>query len=644
MTRADLDLQSRNILIAGGDYALQSYFLAHCARTPALRATLLVDARDNRLAERVCEYAQMPGERLSVVSSNPHAPIEISGRIESPVHAVWWFGPLASAGGRLVSPAARELVRIAALLGAAEFNLVMYASSGGNGSDDVRQQLLGLCTEADLRFHIFHTASLVDRKPAPFSSRSGGFVQFLLAVHELKTEIEQKFPEYFEYNALRCYAEPAALVNLLPAGSAMELMSRIAEKTSAAGQSYYIGSPDSQPLSEVCERLGSILGLSLLVADEPEQLNAVDRVLQSSANDFLMSCRPEAASVAEIYEAAGVPMSFGAIDDMTADRIFEAIIQDLDAKVSVEKRSVAAFQRGLTERSISRNGESFTYAAAGTDGPSIVILNALGQRAAYWLPLMERLAAEFRVIIWDPRIGDRIGLNEQIEDVQAVLSHEGIETCHLLGWCTGPKLAVEFYVRNPSTVRSMVFLNSTFKCAGSSDELETEYEHNFEGLCRVLDARPQMVSSIRKSLHASVEQESGGIAASANSVDLAIAVLSMTNPGLRAEILSPFRDEPTTLSYARQSIDFWKFDTGQKAAQVQIPVLFIAAEYDKIALPAASAAMAKCFPKARYVEIAGATHYCLYDRPGVIAGLIQSFLREPDGFLASGQASTKSAI
>jgi pimeloyl-ACP methyl ester carboxylesterase len=51
-----------------------------------------------------------------------------------------------------------------------------------------------------------------------------------------------------------------------------------------------------------------------------------------------------------------------------------------------------------------------------------------------------------------------------------------------------------------------------------------------------------------------------------------------------------------------------------------------------IASPASSRTVERHFPMARYVEVKGATHYCMYDRPDLIAEMIEGFFRNPHEF------------
>jgi pimeloyl-ACP methyl ester carboxylesterase len=115
---------------------------------------------------------------------------------------------------------------------------------------------------------------------------------------------------------------------------------------------------------------------------------------------------------------------------------------------------------------------------------------------------------------------------------------------------------------------------------------------------------------------------------------VSVAVLSRMNGNLKSYVLAPFRTEATTVNYARQLIDFWACDVRAQASMISVPVLLISAEYDQIATPAASREAAILFPNARSLCVKGATHYCLYDRPEFVAGLLKQFFEHPDGIPA----------
>jgi pimeloyl-ACP methyl ester carboxylesterase len=140
-----------------------------------------------------------------------------------------------------------------------------------------------------------------------------------------------------------------------------------------------------------------------------------------------------------------------------------------------------------------------------------------------------------------------------------------------------------------------------------------------------------MAASVMSSIRSSLPDNKPCMIEEADADEIAVAALSMMNVDLRPHVLAPFKSEATVINYTRQVIDFWSHDTKVNAGRVQVPVLMVASEYDQIASPAMSRATVQLFPSARYLQVQGATHYCLYDRPDLIAELIEMFFKDPKG-------------
>src|SRR5207244_4325507 len=219
----------------------------------------------------------------------------------------------------------------------------------------------------------------------------------------------------------------------------------------------------------------------------------------------------------------------------------------------------------LERKTIDRNSAALDYYAGGSGSRTIVILNALGHGLYYWGRLIDCLVPDYRVLIWELR-GTSGALQpfrivDQLDDLESILQREKILTCHLVGWCTGAKIAIEFYRRHPSRVSSMVFLNSTFNGSSGLAEFKTNYERDFEPLCQIVSDRPQTAGSVMRSLRASV---GGGELRAPGDMDrqeLALNVLAMTNSHLKSQVLAPFRDEARTVNYSRQILDFLSYDS-----------------------------------------------------------------------------------
>jgi pimeloyl-ACP methyl ester carboxylesterase len=215
-------------------------------------------------------------------------------------------------------------------------------------------------------------------------------------------------------------------------------------------------------------------------------------------------------------------------------------------------------------------------------------------------------------------------VERQLEDLEAVLNLSGADRCHLVGWCTGAKIATAFQQRRPDMVASMVFLNGTFKQDGLWSGMDTRYERDLEIACRALDRNPQKAGRLTGLLAA-------GAAGKAESPgSQGAGVLGVLSQALTDEVRRPFREPSVLLRYARQLIDLWRLDTAGQAAAVTAPVLFVCSASDGISSSARARAASRYFPHMKYAELAYASHYVAHDRSALIAELITEFVTAPE--------------
>lgn len=559
---------------------------------------------------------------------------------------VWHFSRPGDAG------VGKSLERLLPTLRRAEiaaFNHVVTPYAGGGDWQWITDRDTGNAAEPDLSslplFRSFRTSLTVSPRIENEAAREG-FFHFLAVLFDLKTEIEERLPEYFEYRSLRCHAPAGASVNLIRVEQAAELILTIAD--SAAEGRYVVASPESMPFADLLERVGAAYGLGLLCEEARESLNAVDSLLEARLLDFKSHLgAPDAESVAAGCRIAGVSPHDLVVSEKELDILLDATRRVQQEALENFRGRTACITSALTRREAHRDGQSFTYYSSGEGETAVVVLNALGQGPQYWARLVELLRRRYKVFIWDQRGLDpsspsQFRIGDHADDLEAVLRTEGVSECHVVAWCTGPKIAVEYYQRHPGRVRSMVFLNTTVKCVGSPAELDTPYERDFEPLCRILDQRPAMAAGIMNSLASGLGDGDLDLDDETYEGDVAADVLARMNAGLRSHVRRPFGDTGTLVNYARQVLDFWEYDLRPKAGEVRVPVLFVCSEYDRVAAPQASEAAAQLFPAARLLHVQGATHYFLYDRPEVTAHLLEQFFEDPDTFLR-GQNHSPSA-
>ncbi|RKH11044.1 alpha/beta fold hydrolase [Corallococcus sp. CA053C] len=527
----------------------------------------------------------------------------------------------------------RRLLSLLPGFGTPAFNAVGPLLEDGDAEDGfeafhrrVEHDVEALCGAGGITHRLFRTSLVVGDSPPVRGPDREGFLQFLEALHGLKRELEERLPQYFEYKALACQAPAGASLDIIRVEQAAEHLLRLARAPDTASGRFHVIAPERVPFVELCERVGTAYGLSLLVVEDREALNAIDRSFHERLGGFHDWLASSGVSVPENPPAEALPF-----DAEAQEPLFEAILQGQDAARDDLRAQASGVVASLDRRTLDRGGASLTYYAGGGGGTPLVILNALGQGLHYWSRLLVGLMRRHRVILWEPRGLEEgsppILLQDQVEDAEAILRNEGIEQCHLVGWCTGPKVALELYLRHPSRVASMVFLNGTFKCVGSPAELDTAYERNFEPLSRMLERRPALAASVLGSLRSSVADDAFDLTEDdeTDADALATRVLALMNRDLRSHVLAPFRSESSLINHLRQIRDFWTYDSRKSAGQVRVPVLLLSAEYDAVASPGMSQLLAGLLPRARHVHVPDATHYCLYDRPEFVADQLESF-------------------
>jgi pimeloyl-ACP methyl ester carboxylesterase len=656
-----------NVIIQGIDSLPGSYFAARYLQTCRDRIFYLADANRGATEEATADLVMYAARRIDETTETALTRPEVESRLQRIEHdidpatvdaaAVWYFAGPTSTRDR--GETVERLLSACDLLGVKQFNFVEFdfigisdepnrkrpAASGAEPPERISgHEIMQRCKDRHVSCGVFQT-SLVVGSGHPALEQSGIFLRLVSALHSLKSEIEERSPQYFDFRTLRFYVPANAAVNLVPAARVADLLLSIAGQETTRYASFSIVNHDNTHLSDLCERLGVAYGLGLLSVDDFASLNAIDRAFHERL-----------AGLGKCFarQDGKLPNTQASVDDTSLEvapfdedeqiELFTLLRQDQDEALAARRARAAELPLRLSRKTVTAKGSELDYYVGGSTGDAVVVLNALGQGLEYWYRLLDNLIESHRIIIWEPRGTTAppppFGLTEQVNDLDTVLQQEGIESAHLIGWCTGPKVAIDFYLRRPAAVRSMVFLNSTFKCDGSPEELNSPYEQNVESLLRMLVKKPAMATMVKKTFQEPAETNEIELLECVDGEEASVSVLSLMNAHLRANVLAPFKTEQTTLNYAHQLIDFWSRDVRPQASEVPVPVLLIAAEYDQVATPAGSKAACDLFPNARYLYVRGATHYCLYDRPEFLGGVLKDFFAAPGNFSISQSAQS----
>jgi pimeloyl-ACP methyl ester carboxylesterase len=261
------------------------------------------------------------------------------------------------------------------------------------------------------------------------------------------------------------------------------------------------------------------------------------------------------------------------------------------------------------------NGLRIAYRRAGAGVP-LVLLHGFICDSRAWLPQIEELSHDFDVIAWDaPGCGDSSDAGEEFSMAQyadclaTLLETMDVSAAHLLGLSWGGTMALEFYRRHPTSVRSLILADTYAGWTGSLGK-----EAAAQRLARCLrestmpaeDWVPQWVPE----------------AFSSNACDALLdeyaAIMKDFHPlGFRAMSRAVTPDFRDLLSLVR------------------VPTLLIWGEEDKRSPVACGEQMRDAIHESRLVVIPGAGHVSNIEQPEQFNAAVRDFLKA--GSEASGR-------
>ena len=473
-----------------------------------------------------------------------------------------------------------------------------------------------------------------------------GLYGFLGMMLRLRDDICSRMPEYFLHNPIRLKLEEHASLNLICVDHLVETYMRLRESRGASAGIFHICNPRALPLRELFVPASEYIGVEIDSEPTDSGLGPIDSLLNQHTRIF--NCYLEnikTFSMAKTLAATGLDASYFAIHSGMQKELIRNYVEKHRNAQERRLRTVRPVVRALQRKVIIReDGQPLPYYCGGDGDRALVIINAYGQSLSFWDWVVDHFLASARIIVWQARgttSGSGSGglnlhypVSVHVQDLGEILRNEGIESCDILGWCTGPKLSLEFYRAQPGKVRSMVFLTGAFKGHKGMESLSTQYETYMEPLCRLVAARPEMAGSLIEKLKSVLLGQSGKGPGdeqdeSRRNID---NILGLVNKNLKPLVIEPFLTEQSVISYARQLIDFWEHDVSGILGAVDVPVLVIAGQHDNIASPEISRAVARLIPQATFLEILGGSHYPHFDNHELLDEILELFFRNPRQF------------
>ncbi len=277
----------------------------------------------------------------------------------------------------------------------------------------------------------------------------------------------------------------------------------------------------------------------------------------------------------------------------------------------------------------ARDGTRVAYQVVGSGTETVVLANGLGGRLYSWLALMAPLAERFRFVSWDyrglfesagaQRPGE-LAVPEHAADLGAILDAEGVDTAHLIGWSMGVQVSLEFALRHPERVRSLVLINGTF-----GQVFDTAFQpftplplprEALHGSMDLLINHPTLLRALQVGTRTPTE---------------ALFWLRKRVAGWRQSTLTLglrqyMRDVTTTdtAAYLRLFQELDAHTVRHELRDVQAPTTVISGAFDYLTPAYQSEIMADEIPGAVYAPIRLGTHFVLIERPKKVLAAVES--------------------
>jgi pimeloyl-[acyl-carrier protein] methyl ester esterase len=269
------------------------------------------------------------------------------------------------------------------------------------------------------------------------------------------------------------------------------------------------------------------------------------------------------------------------------------------------------------------------YTEVRGSGPTLVLLHGWGLNVRVWDGLVAALCDRFRIITVDlPGHGrsgwlpDRSSLAQQAEQV-----HETVVTIaaeyFLLGWSLGGQIALQLAAgqktagaRQPpvaAPVRRLVLIATTPRLIAGPD-----WPHGAPPE-RLAAQATGLRTDYRRTVSDFLELQVRGSAGGAEA-------LAQLNAALFAHGSGEATLGPRLAALARGLDLLHDTDLRPLLADVVVPTLVIAGQYDRVTMPAASHALADSLPDARYVEMRRAAHAPFLSHLPELSSLVADFL------------------
>jgi pimeloyl-ACP methyl ester carboxylesterase len=232
------------------------------------------------------------------------------------------------------------------------------------------------------------------------------------------------------------------------------------------------------------------------------------------------------------------------------------------------------------------------YFVRRTGNTPLLLINALGVPLTVWSRLLSDDLPEFQIIVVENRCGDVVAggmhsdvpLTQHASDLTEVLDCEGIIGVHLLAWCNGGRIGIEIARQDPSRVRSLILVSTTFKGVQGVPYGTGPFEDGLQQIFNNVLRKPMLAEPL-VSLISRYAQAPDWDALSGDPVKRTGALFALPALEHATALLAPMKSADFLINYARRTAADERYPLAEALQSVRsagVPMLMILGEHDNI--------------------------------------------------------------
>lgn len=251
------------------------------------------------------------------------------------------------------------------------------------------------------------------------------------------------------------------------------------------------------------------------------------------------------------------------------------------------------------------------------EGPPLVFIHGLADRACSFVPVIALLRSQFRCVAYELPggldDGARIGSYRHDDfrlDLLALADYLGLRQAYLFGSSFGSTIALAALLTHPAQFPRCVLQG------GFASRPLSPWERRISQFLRYRRGRLQDLW-LRRRMQKYVDRTERAV---------------FRRLGLDAEwkFLETNSGESSCAAAARRALLLNQFDLRKQLGVIRQPILLIGGECDSIVPPRCDQELLESLPNAARVDVPDCGHYPQYTHSGLVAELIRQFLTRPE--------------